>query len=109
MGHTEAALGGEAGGNYENRYCFRRPLVIDRCFGRDDSAGRTIAIRRVEFAVPNRGEPSHPSLLLPLPPCRDSLSPFRRRRLLALLGTMVLEALRASPRPVEVDDERRHC
>jgi hypothetical protein len=39
LGHTGAALGGEAGGNYENRYCFQRPLVIDRCFWRDDSAG----------------------------------------------------------------------
>ncbi|MGK3967735.1 hypothetical protein WMF38_26620 [Sorangium sp. So ce118] len=29
-GHTGAALGGETGGNHENRYCFRRPLVIDQ-------------------------------------------------------------------------------
>ena len=51
---------------------------------------------------------TRPILLLSLPSCWDSLSPSRRRRLLALLGAMVLEALRASPHPVEVDDERRH-
>ncbi len=45
--------------------------------------------------------------LLPLPPCWASLPSTRRRRLLALLGAMVLEALRASPHAVEVDDERQ--
>ncbi|AUX28197.1 uncharacterized protein SOCE836_002650 [Sorangium cellulosum] len=39
MGHTGATLGGETGGSYENRYCFRRPLVMDRFFWRDSSAG----------------------------------------------------------------------
>jgi hypothetical protein len=38
----------------------------------------------------------------------DSLPLSRRRKLLALLGAMVLAALRASPPLVEVDDERRH-
>jgi hypothetical protein len=51
---------------------------------------------------------TRPIVRLPQPSCWDSLSPSRRRRLLALLGAMVLEALRASPHPVEVDDERRH-
>ncbi|XYI01006.1 transposase [Sorangium sp. So ce1128] len=32
---TGAAFGGEIGGSYGNRYCFRRPLVIDRFFWRD--------------------------------------------------------------------------
>ncbi|WP_437617050.1 hypothetical protein WMF20_24515 [Sorangium sp. So ce834] len=35
LGHTGAALGGETGGSYENRYYFRRPLVIDLFFWRD--------------------------------------------------------------------------
>ncbi|AUX36300.1 uncharacterized protein SOCE836_085070 [Sorangium cellulosum] len=35
MGHTGAALGGEAGGNFENLCWFWRPLVIDRSFWRD--------------------------------------------------------------------------
>jgi hypothetical protein len=35
LGHTGAALGGEAGGSYENRCCFRRLLVIDQFFWRD--------------------------------------------------------------------------
>ena len=39
LGHTGVALGGETGGSHENRYCFRRPLVIDGCFWRDCSAG----------------------------------------------------------------------
>jgi len=45
---------------------------------------------------------------LPPPPCWASLSPSRRHKLLALLGAMVLEALRAPPRAAEVTDERRH-
>jgi hypothetical protein len=48
----------------------------------------------------------NPPLLLPQ--CWSSLSTFRRRKLLALLGAMVLAALRASPHAAEVDDERRH-
>ncbi|WP_437815145.1 hypothetical protein [Sorangium sp. So ce1078] len=35
MGHATAALGDETGGNHENRYCFHRPLVIDRCLWRE--------------------------------------------------------------------------
>jgi hypothetical protein len=40
------------------------------------------------------------------PPSWDSLNPSRRRRLLVLLGAMVLEALRAPPHAAEVNDER---
>jgi hypothetical protein len=50
---------------------------------------------------------TRPNLLLSPLPGWDSLSPTRRRRLLALLGAMVIEALRASPHAAEVDDERR--
>jgi hypothetical protein len=47
----------------------------------------------------------NPPLSPPL--CWANLPLSIRRRLLDLLGTMVLEALRASPRPVEVDDDER--
>ena len=50
---------------------------------------------------------SPPNLPLSPPPSWDSLSPTRRRRLLVLLGAMVLEALRAPPHAAEVKDERR--
>jgi hypothetical protein len=45
---------------------------------------------------------------LPPPPCWASLSPSRRRKLLALLSAMVLEALHPSPHAAQVNDERRH-
>jgi hypothetical protein len=41
------------------------------------------------------------------PPSWDSLTPSRRRRLLVLVGAMVLEALRAPPHAAQVNDERR--
>jgi hypothetical protein len=44
---------------------------------------------------------------LPPPPSWDSLSPTRRSRLLAVLGAMVVQALRAPPHAAEVKDERR--
>jgi len=50
---------------------------------------------------------SLPNPPLSSPPSWDSLSPTRRTRLLALLGAMVLEALRAPPPAAEVKDERR--
>jgi hypothetical protein len=50
---------------------------------------------------------TRPNMPLSTPPCWASLPPTRRRRLLALLGAMVLEALRAGPHSVEVGNERR--
>jgi hypothetical protein len=50
---------------------------------------------------------SRPNPPLSPPPSWDSLNPTRRSRLLALLGAMVLEALRPPPRAAEVKDERR--
>ncbi|AUX48837.1 uncharacterized protein SOCE26_103790 [Sorangium cellulosum] len=48
MGHTRADLGGETGGSYEKRCCFRRPRTIERFFWRDCPAGA------------NRRDPAHP-------------------------------------------------
>ena len=48
---------------------------------------------------------AQPNPPLSLPLSWDSLPPSRRRRLVALLRAMVLEALRASPHPPEVDDD----
>lgn len=50
---------------------------------------------------------SQPTPLLSPPPSWDSLSLTRRRRLLAVLVAMMLEALRAPPYATEVKDERR--
>jgi len=50
---------------------------------------------------------SRPKPPLSPPPSWDSLSPNRRSRLVALLGAMVVQALRAPPHAAEVKDERR--
>jgi hypothetical protein len=50
---------------------------------------------------------TRPNPPLSPPSCWNSLNPTCRTRLLALLGAMVLEALRAPPHAAEVKDDHR--